>query len=277
MSQGTVKDLPREGGPSKLPEELEDSIIGKQMEDRFKQTTDIFRELNDEGNDVSYDHAKRVIRTTFIKAEAPLRIKISEENKVKRLSRIEDHLKWRKSKWAKVVWTDEKLFELYPQKGRLFAKILPDEFPEDFPRIRIGVSPKIMFWGAISGQGKVFLDVIEDPSLSSYTYCCFLHQRAIPAIKRIHKKDFLYQQDNAPPHKGSLTRLYMEINGIKVIEWPPQSPDLNPIEQVWNWMASKIKTKSFQDLEELGIMSLCSGINFQKIPFSRIQKKFLIR
>ena len=84
------------------------------MEDRFKPAIEIFRELNTEGCEVSYDKVKRVIRETFIKSSAPLRIRISEENKAKRLLWIENHTTWRKPKWAKVVWTDEKMFELYP-------------------------------------------------------------------------------------------------------------------------------------------------------------------
>ena len=250
-SQASVEDLPRQGRPSEISPEDRDTIIGRQLEDRFKSLIDIYRELNTEGCQVSYDQVKRVIGDTFIKSAAPLRIKMSEENKAKRVLWIESHSRWRRQKWSKVVWTDEKMFELYPQRGRLYAKILPDEYPEDFPRQRLGVSPKIMFWGAISGEGKVFLDVIEDPSMTSYSYSCFLYQRAMPAIRMIHGKDFFYQQDNAPPHRGGLTSIYLEIAKVKVIEWPPQSPDLNPIEQVWNWLAGKIKTKSFQNLGEL--------------------------
>jgi len=250
-TQGSVEDLPRRGRPLELSPELKEMIIMKQMEDRFKPAIEIFRELNTEGYEVSYDQVKRIIRTVFIKSNAPFRIKISEENKIKRLQWIEDHERWRKVKWAKVVWTDEKMFELYPQRGRKYAKILPDEYPEDFPRQRLEVSPKIMFWGAISGHGKVFFDVVPDPSITSYTYSCFLHQRAMPVIKQTHGKDFLYQQDNAPAHRGGLTSIYLESANVKVIDWPPQSPDLNPIEQVWNWMAGKIKTKSFENIEEL--------------------------
>ena len=54
-----------------------DTIIGMQLEDRFKPAIDIFREMNTDDYQVSRDQVKRVIRDVFVKGAAPLRIKIS--------------------------------------------------------------------------------------------------------------------------------------------------------------------------------------------------------
>ena len=88
-----------------------------------------------------------------------------------------------------------------------------------------------MIWGAISGQGNFFLDVITE-TLDAYAYCCFLYQRGLPAIRVICQKSYIFMQDNAPAHRSKLTQLFLEIDGIEVLKWPSQSPDLNPIEQV---------------------------------------------
>ena len=43
-------------------------------------------------------------------------------------------------------------------------------------------------------------------------------------------------QDNASGHAAKATIAEMQRRGIRLVEWPPYSPDLNPIETVWDWM-----------------------------------------
>jgi hypothetical protein len=53
-----------------------------------------------------------------------------------------------------------------------------------------------------------------------------------------------FMQDNAPSYKDRLTREQLKHFGIVTILWPAFSPDLNPIETVWNWMKDWIKAQS---------------------------------
>jgi transposase len=43
----------------------------------------------------------------------------------------------------------------------------------------------------------------------------------------------LFQQDNARPHKAKVCLKWFEDHGIKLVEWPANSPDLSPIENIW--------------------------------------------
>ena len=50
-----------------------------------------------------------------------------------------------------------------------------------------------------------------------------------------------FQQDNASIHKTPAVKAFMQEKGINTFEWPPQSPDLSPIENLWNTMKMKMK------------------------------------
>ena len=61
---------------------------------------------------------------------------------------------------------------------------------------------------------------------------------------------FLFQQDNDPKHTAKNIKTFFNENGIKVLEWPPQCPDLNPIEHLWILLDKKIGNRVFTKKED---------------------------
>ena len=56
-----------------------------------------------------------------------------------------------------------------------------------------------------------------------------------PEIRQF-KPDFIFMQDNASIHKAELVMDYLKEENVNPLNWPPRSPDLNPIENIWSKM-----------------------------------------
>ncbi len=89
----------------------------------------------------------------------------------------------------------------------------------------------VMFWGAISDKGKILLSRLEG-KITSFSFKIFLEHKAFSAIENVMGKSYIFMQDNAPAHKGEALK-FLQKSNISILDWPPQSPDINPIEQVW--------------------------------------------
>lgn len=65
----------------------------------------------------------------------------------------------------------------------------------------------------------------------------------------------MFQQDNDPKHTANLVKRYLDNkidqNVLQLLEWPSQSPDLNPIEHVWKVMKDKMRGVKPRNLNEL--------------------------
>ncbi len=58
-------------------------------------------------------------------------------------------------------------------------------------------------------------------------------------------------QDNDPKHKSNLVRNWLFTNGISLLDFPAYSPDLNPIENLWNDLARRVEVRPASTVEEL--------------------------
>ncbi len=63
--------------------------------------------------------------------------------------------------------------------------------------------------------------------------------------------DFIFQQDLAPAHTAKSTKSWLNDHGVGVLDWPANSPDLNPIENLWGIVKRKMRNKRPQNADEL--------------------------
>lgn len=106
----------------------------------------------------------------------------------------------------------------------------------------------VMFWGAMSGAGTGTLEPI-DYKMCADDYIEILDRNLITSVRKcIENPDgyWFLMQDGDPKHTAKKTMKYLLENGIPLLEWPPQSPDLNPIEHLWKCIKDDIAASGFR-------------------------------
>jgi len=96
----------------------------------------------------------------------------------------------------------------------------------------------IMVWGCMSRDGLLVLKKLEG-TLTSTKYCDLLEKDVLPILKDKYD-EYRFQQDNARPHCSKIAKQFFETNDVILLDWPPYSPDLSPIEKIWSIMKEKV-------------------------------------
>jgi transposase len=92
-----------------------------------------------------------------------------------------------------------------------------------------------MFWGCFSKHGTGPLVSIQG-SVDQHEYLSILKEELIPEFKRAKREipgTWRLMHDNAPCHTANYIKAFLRRNRVELIEWPPYSPGLNPIENLW--------------------------------------------
>ena len=96
-----------------------------------------------------------------------------------------------------------------------------------------------MFWGAIRSDGRKMLTKFSNSLDSDGSKKILIDYR-----EELHFNDLIFQQDNAPIHRALKISNFFSENNWKTLDWPPYSPDINIIENLWGIIKQRLRCQS---------------------------------
>ena len=123
-----------------------------------------------------------------------------------------------------------------------------------------------MFWSCFAASGPGQLAII-DGKMNSQVYQDILQENVRLSVRQLKlNRSWVMQQDNDPKHRSKSTTEWLQQKKIRLLEWPSQSPDLNPIEMLWHDLKRAVHTRHPKNIAEL--KQFCKE-EWSKIPPDR--------
>lgn len=247
-------------------------LVRLARQDRFKSCNVLTAEWNQQANIRASSRTvnRRLIQMGYRARRCAVKPKLTPRHKRERLTWARQYRNLTIQHWQHVVFGDESRFLLFPVDGRMRVRRREGErLLDECVQARVaGGGGSVHVWGAFCAGGKSEL-VILNQNVTGVVYRGILHQNLIPWAHGIFANNFRYQDDNAPAHRARVVTRYLEEQDVNQLRQPALSPDVNPIEHLWDELGRAIRNRAVQPTN-LGQLGQALVEEWNRIPVNRL-------
>lgn len=197
---------------------------------------------------------------------------LSKKNIKERLAFAKSHRNWTVEDWKTVIFSDETKINRFGSDGQRWTWYRDGESlqPRNVTETTKHGGGHIMIWGCITSSGIGYMCDIEG-IMDQHLYKEILENELADTIDfyELDPEKLTFQHDNDPKHTAKSVKEYLSQEDFKVMLWPAQSPDMNPIENCWSYLKNQIYS---YETPANGLKELFSRV---EIEWEKISKEYL--
>ncbi|GFS65905.1 transposable element Tcb2 transposase [Trichonephila clavipes] len=185
--------------------------------------------------DISSYQQKRNRRTT------------AQQHRTARLQWCREHHNWTEQDWACVLFSDESRFSLSSDCRRqlIWRESGTAYRPENIQEKDRYPTCSIMVWAGIMINGRTRLHVVANGTMTGQRYIDEVLLPHVHLFRGAVGDKFVFMDDNATCHRTLAVQDCLDSEGIQRLVWPARSPDLNPIENVWDALGRQVAGRNY--------------------------------
>ncbi|GFW88896.1 transposable element Tcb2 transposase [Trichonephila clavipes] len=174
-------------------------------------------------------------------------VPLTRQHHTARLQWCREHHNWTEQDWACVLFSDESRFNLSSDCRRqlIWCESGTAYRPENIQENDRYSTFSIMVWAGIMINGRTRLHVVANGSMTGQRY---IEEDLLPHVRLFRGAvgdKFVFMDDNATCHRTLAVQDCLEREGIQRLVWPARSPDLNPIENVWDALGRQVAGRNY--------------------------------